>query len=468
MKPTRLPLVVARLSLVWIAAAGALVGAACGSSDPPPAPVEPDGGPAIDAPSSPRDLVGREATPPYERPLPAPEPTGHRWAAKDVGPVSAPNRAINLRMSQLAVARVTAGGTGIGGTADSFGFVSQRARGTVDMLARIRTLQMVDPASTGGLMIRADDTDPAAAGVFVGPVGDPTKPGQVIVRRTRGGAAEVVAADTLTRLNQFLRIRREGGKVTVWRAANVQLSGWAKLGTFDVDLPDEVSVGMAATARSAAAMTVAEFDNARVFAADAAAVTQGWDLENMGSFFAVASLAGGELNVVANGDPFTTIIEQGAPVMTPVSGTHTLVAKVETLGAQNTPRARVALTFREGRPWLLSANPTARHALISVNAMGQVAFQKRDATTNFDPGMVREGMRAPLWLRLVRVDDPVTFRTRVTGSYSADGRTWTDLDSMEIPLADPVMAGVLFTSGDIRTWAPLRLTGLALTPGMAP
>jgi hypothetical protein len=45
---------------------------------------------------------------------------------------------------------VRAGGAEIGGAADGFHFVSQKVRGDFELLARVRSLQMVDPESKAG------------------------------------------------------------------------------------------------------------------------------------------------------------------------------------------------------------------------------------------------------------------------------------------------------------------------------
>jgi hypothetical protein len=121
----------------------------------------------------------------------------------------------------------------------------------------------------------------------------------------------------------------------------------------------------------------------------------------------------------------------------------------------------VALMLRDGAPGRLS--PTGRHVLISVNAQGVVQFQKRDRSTNFDPGATRGGLRAPVWLRLARVDDPATNRTVVTGYHSQDGVTWTRLDGAFFATPDPIMAGVLFSSGAVASYSTAQLSGFALS-----
>jgi hypothetical protein len=92
-----------------------------------------------------------------------------------------------------------------------------------------------------------------------------------------------------------------------------------------------------------------------------------------------------------------------------------------------------------------------------VTNAGVVQFQRRDKGTNFEAGKMMMGMKPPLWLKLARTDDPVTWKTKVTASISKDGTAWTDLDAAEIPLSDPVMGGALVTSGDSKVFATARL-----------
>jgi hypothetical protein len=139
---------------------------------------------------------------------------------------------------------------------------------------------------------------------------------------------------------------------------------------------------------------------------------------------------------------------------------------VEAVGGAMAPRARVGLSFREGGEGRVFTG--ARHALISVDAAGRLTFQKRDRVPNFDPGAVVMGVKLPLWLRLSRYDDAGAFRTRIQGAYSLDGTTFTVLDTVELPLADPLLLGVHFTAGDSRIHASARLTGFAVSATTAP
>jgi hypothetical protein len=418
---------------------------------PPDAP-DPQVSSSTDGPAALRDL------PPYERPAAPPLPAGHGWTVQDIGDVGTPGRLVVSSQGVL----LQGGGSDIGGTADSFVFAFRKLKGDGEIVARPRSVQRADARSSAGVMVRASGTDPAAASVFLGLLADPLMGGQVVTRSSAGQAAVAAQPDPQVR-NQFLRLRREGRRFTVARSTD--RLAWVKMGSFEIDMPEEVAIGVAVTARSAAQPTMAEFDLVRLLATDPVAARQGWELETLGfaGTLPAAAIDGDRVSISGLGDPFTTTFENGVALVTArsaESGTLTLTARVDSLGDESTPDARLALTFREGAGGRLG--PLSRNILISVDARGVVQFQRRDRSTNFEPGMTREGLALPLWLRLSRLDDPATSRTTVTGAYSTDGTAWTTLDSAQFAVPDPTMAGFIFTSGTLGRFASASLSGFSL------
>jgi hypothetical protein len=431
---------------------------ACGEDRPatPPDAAAPDGGLQVsgeDGPSATRDL------PPYERPPMAPPPAGHGWTVRDLGdPGATPGR---LVLGQSLV--LTGGGTDIGGTADSGVFAFRKLKGDGELVTRVRSLQRADAASTAGVMVRADEADPSAASVFFGLLADPARGGQVVHRRARGEASVASAPDPQVR-NQFLRVRREGRRFTLSRSSD--RIAWVKAGSVEIDMPEEVAFGIALSARTATAQSMAEIDYLKLLGVDGNAPREAWDLEPLGVAAPVlaGALEGDRLTVTAVGDVFTTTWENGAALLAPKTsdtGSLTLTARVDSLGAEQTPNARLALTFREGGPARLSS--TSRNILISITAGGRLEFQKRDRSTNFDPGMTRTGIALPVWLRLSRTDDPLTSRSVVTGFYSPDGVAWTVLDAAEFAIPEPIMMGAVYTSGGLTSFGTVRVSQFSVS-----
>jgi hypothetical protein len=438
---------------------GLSITAGCDDGGPAPAPVDgaaPDSGSQVtgeDGPAASRDL------PPYERPPMAPPPTGHGWSVRDLGDLGGnPGRMI---LGQGIV--VSGGGSEIGGSADSAVFVFRKLKGDGEIVARARSVQRADVDSTAGVMARADEADPAAASVFFGMLADPTKGGRVVHRRAKGEPSVASAPDPQVR-SQFLRLRREGRRFTLSRSAD--RIAWVKAGSVEIDMPEEIAFGIAVSAHSPTSPTTAEFDFVRLLAVDSNAPREAWDLEPLGVAGPLpsASLEGDKLTVTAVGDVFTTTWENGAALLAPRTsdtGSLTLTARVDSFGGDQSPARRLALTFREGGPARLS--PTSRNILISVTSGGLLEFQKRDRSTNFDPGQARMGVALPIWLRLQRTDDPVSSKTVVTGLYSQDGLTWSALDAAEFSVPEPTMMGVVFTSGNLSSYASAQVSQFSVS-----
>jgi regulation of enolase protein 1 (concanavalin A-like superfamily) len=449
------------LSAIAFGLLGVLSAPGCDDGDPVPPPMDsgpetrpadaaaPDTAPAGDGSAAIRDL------PPYERaPAPMP-PMGHGWLSKDIGNLGGnPGR-----LAITGPVMLRSGGMDIGGTADSCAFAYRKLTGDGEIVARVRSVQRADPGSTAGIMVRADENDPASASVYFGVLADPLKGGQYVVRGAKGQAAQASTPDPQIR-NQFLRLRREGRRFTLSRSSD--RIAWVKVGQTEVDMPPEVAFGLAASARHAMTPTEAEFDFVRLLGLDAAAAQDAWDVEPLGisAPLPVAVIAGDKVNISGSGDELTTTFDNGAALLAPRTGNLMITARVDAVGTANTPKARVALMLREGAPARLS--PTGRHVLISVNAQGVVQFQRRDRSTNFDPGQMKDGLRPPVWLRLARVDDPATSRTTVTGYYSLDGNAWTRLDGAYFATPDPILAGVLFSSGAVTSYSTTQLSSFAL------
>ncbi len=402
----------------------------------------------------------------YDRPAAPPSLMGHGWTVSNLGDVGANPGRLTVGQGVL----LSGGGTDLAGTADSGVFVFRKLAGDGEIVVRVRSLQRADVASTAGVMVRADSADPTAASVFYGLLADPTKGGQSIVRVAKGQPGVASPPDPQVR-NQFLRLRREGRHFT-WSRSSDRLA-WVKAGSADVDMPDEVAFGIALSAHSATTPTIAEIDFVRLLAVDATAPREAWDLEPLGvaGLLPAAELRGDRVTVSAIGDLFTTTWENGAALLAPRTsdtGSLTLTARIDSLGGPQAPAARLALTFREGGPARLS--PTSRNILISMSNAGVLEFQKRDRSTNFDPGKFRGAVALPVWLRLQRTDDPVTGKTLVTGLYSGDGEAWTTLDTAEFSIPDPTMMGLIFTSGTLTSYATAQLShfSVSTTPPPVP
>jgi len=393
-----------------------------------------------------------------ETPPPAP-PNGPiaPWTAKDVGMVGMQREEVR---SNLGVMTVRSGGLEVGGTADSFQYVSQKVRGDFELMGRVRSLQLVDPDTKAGIMIRAGD-EPGAANVFLAVLADPMRGGLWQYRATAGGATTLGPTDTGIRAGQWLRITRKGRALVAYRSANRLV--WTRVASADLDLPQEVSAGVAVAARNAMTATTAEIDGLRLQNLDSQPATQGWSLEEMAALGGSVVWNGATLAFSGLGDTPSLLSESGTFAYQTASGNQTLTVRVASFTHKD-PSARIALMIREGPPVVFTRTQPA--VVLGVTPGMGVHFQSR-AFNNLMATVapIKEGVAAPIWLRLQRSDEPGPLGSRFTGSYSMDGQTWTVVGSAAFALPEPYLIGVLGSSNGSTTPVMAGLTDLALTSG---
>jgi regulation of enolase protein 1 (concanavalin A-like superfamily) len=411
---------------------------------------------AAPRPDAPTDLVRRDTPPP------AP-PNGPiaPWTAKDIGAVGMQREEVR---SSLGVMTVRSGGADVGGTADSFQYVSQKVRGDFELVARVRSLQMVDPDTRAGIMVRANDTEPGAANVFLAVLADPMRGGLFQYRAAAAGPTTPGPTDTGVRAGQWLRITRKGRTFAAYRSAN--RLAWVKVGTADLDLPPEVSAGVAVVAKNATVATTAEIDGLRLQNLETQPATRDWSIDELGGIGGSALWNGATLNLSGLGDTPSLLSESGTFAYQTASGAQTLTVRVASL-AHKDPTARVALMIREGPPVVFTRTQPA--VLIGVTPGMGVHFQSR-AGNNLMATLapLKEGVQAPIWLRLERADEPPPQGGRFTGSYSTDGRTWIPVGSASFALPEPYLVGVLASSNGSTAPVMATLSDVTLAAGSTP
>jgi regulation of enolase protein 1 (concanavalin A-like superfamily) len=405
------------------------------------------------------DLVRRDVAP-----APAAPPSGPLapWSAVDLGPPGSFKAEVRATMTLVSV---RAAGLDIGGVADSGHFLAQKVQGDFELVARIRSLQMVAPDSKAGLMVRVGETDPAAASFFLAVLGDPARGGQLQVRTSAGAAATVFGPDPGVRAGQWLRIIRRGRTFTAARSSS--RLDWIKVGSADLDLPAELSVGIAVASRNATRATTAEIDGLRVSSLAGQPATRNWMIDEIATLGGSATWSGGGLTVAGLGEPLSLLMESGVLVFDSVSGNQVLTARVASF-SHTDPAARVSLMIRQGPPVVFARTQPA--VLLSLTAGMGLQFQSR-ASINLMATVAppRAEIKAPVWLRLERVEEAgPPLASRFLGSYSLDGRQWVVVGEATFAMPEPFLMGIAAGSNGSSTPVTATFTDLALTAGAPP
>lgn len=377
------------------------------------------------------------------------------WLVRDVGEQGDAGTARGSLDTSSSLFTVRGTGVGVGAKDDGFFFAYQHLVGDGEIVARVKSLLKVSPTAQIGIMVRADDVDSGAANVFLAVDGDGQ--GGHLRSRATAGAAEDAVADATIKEGRLLRLARTGKVVTAYRDDGA--GGWTQVGVVEVPLPADIVVGLAATDGAAGSVASAAFDVARIGSIDADAPTKGWVLGEVGTMGSSALVAGGVLTISGLGQRTSATSDVGTFFQRSANGILTITAKVAELRGAD---ARVGLIVREGSPDAPPASPA--YAFMSVTATQGAQFGNRSkAGGNAQAGAGMAGVKAPVWLRLEKLDAIDGSTSTFTGFVSQDGATWNVLDSLTFPFQQPYSIGVFLLGGSATEFGGARLTDVAVT-----
>jgi hypothetical protein len=174
------------------------------------------------------------------------------WTNIDVGDVTIPGTA--GQSNRLFAVRV--GGGEIGEQGDSFHFVSFRAQGDADVIARVISIEGADRLARAGVMFR-DSLKPDAKCVFAGVSGT----GEISVQERSGkgwkGAPKSPGVKVTTPC--WLKLSRSEKTFRAYQSTNG--AHWQQIGGGSLDLKDSFYGGLAVAGHGALAVCTALIDN---------------------------------------------------------------------------------------------------------------------------------------------------------------------------------------------------------------
>jgi hypothetical protein len=376
-------------------------------------------------------------------PPPMPEMPRAPWLGRDVGMtgmqaggvvlVTTPNGGQSYDLYSSST-------TGIGGTADAFFYMYQSLTGPAVVNGRVVSLAMTNDNSAGGLMIR-ESLMPDAAMVFIGPTGDGTVGGKVIVRKARGEMATVFMDTTLPALkasnNTMLRLVREGNTISIYAGApNIveTPSGLVGGGMAVLTLQNPngaLLYGAVASSGDAMNPMRARFNELALHNLGSRPVTSTWTHYAIGTSGASAVWgANNRLTVSSNGQPWGAVMGTSRDFLgfayerSNESNSLRVLVESQTI---SDPNSRVAVMIRD-----VSGNGLPRSATTIALSLTQgvgLLLERRAASndnTELEKVAMRGAIAAPLWLRMdkaviPRPGDPLgTTDTYVTTYYTTD------------------------------------------------
>jgi hypothetical protein len=117
-----------------------------------------------------------------------------------------------------------------------------------------------------------------------------------------------------------------------------------------------------------------------------------------------------------------------------LTGPGTIIAKVESV-QETDPWAKAGVMIRN------TLEPGSKHAMMVVTPSSGVSFQHRTLTDAESNDTTEGEITAPYWVKL-----ELTSSGSFIASYSANGTSWTQLDSVEITMNATLYTGLALTS----------------------
>jgi hypothetical protein len=174
------------------------------------------------------------------------------WETQDIGSVGVAGSAI---CTNGALFTVAGAGADIQGTADAFRFVYVPVTGDCTIIARVVSVQNIDPWSKAGVMIRAD-LGASAANAFVA-----VTPGNGVTWQYRASTNGNTSYNNTSGLNApyWVKLSRSGNTFAGYRSPDG--AAWTLQGSTTITVSSNIYAGLALTSHNNSSLCTAMFDN---------------------------------------------------------------------------------------------------------------------------------------------------------------------------------------------------------------
>ncbi|MCU1381457.1 MAG: hypothetical protein JWL71_154 [Acidobacteria bacterium] len=324
---------------------------------------------------------------------------------------------------------VTGAGADVWGTADAFQFAHRPLSGDGAIVARVATVENVQPWTKAGVMIRDGLMAGAANAAMIVAAG---KGLSFQYRKAAGGTtANVLVPGAPPR---WVKLARTAGVITASTSPDGQ--AWTVVGHATIAMAAKVEAGLALASHSTIGQpATGTFDG--VSLTSAAALPSGWQSGDVGQVGVAgsASAAGGLFTLSGSGADIWGTADAFQFAHRTLAADGQVIARVASV--ENTHRwAKAGVMIRQS---LAASSPFVD---MIVSSTSGTAFQYRStaggATTSV-PGAVAP---APRWVKIVRAG------SNLSGYQSADGVNWQVIGRAVVSMTGPVEVGLVVTSHD--------------------
>jgi len=363
------------------------------------------------------------------------------WTGSNVGAPALSGRASHAS----GTFTIEGGGVDVWDPADQFFFAHRRMSGDVTITARVGSVENVHAWTKAGVMIRESLSGTSRHAFAL------VSPGKGVAfqrRATTGGTSTSTAAAGVAPM--WVRLERRGSTITASRSTNG--SSWTTIASSTIAMGSTVYVGLVVSSHSPSALATATFNNVTV-GVPASPLPSGWMAADIGapSVRGSANYSGSTFSVSGAGADVWGTSDQFMYVYRQITGDVDVIARVATLqGLHAWSKAGVMVRS--------SLSASSAHATLFTSVSKGVAFQRRPATSQASLSTGAGSGSTPMWLKLERRGSAVTaFR-------SANGTSWTMIDSQTLTLPATFYVGLAVTSHYTTAAANASFTNVSVTP----
>jgi len=394
---------------------------------------------------------GLPGTPPPPPPTDPTCPSG--WSCQDIG---SPTPA-GSQSASGSTWSVTAGGTGVGGTADSFRLISQTASGDLGVSAHVALPASPPTGTQAGVMVR-QSTDPGSPyyAAFASPGGGIT----VQYRTAFGGATTTLQSPSEPSAPLFLEVVRKGTAFQAGTSSDGVTYTAVPGDVAQITMPSSVLAGVATSSGAAGSGITISYGSVTVTTPGGAPAPfptatpcpSGWSCADVGDPSPVGdqSLSSGTWTLSGAGSGLANYADQFHFVWQPLTGDGSVSARV---GSQSSSGAGASAGVM-----LRQSTDAAASYYAATLTPGGVVVSFRDPSGMRSQQVVTVAGAAPAYLRVSR--SALSF----SASTSTDGVTWTAIagSSTSLTLSGPVLGGLAVTSGDPATVDSATFTSVSV------
>jgi regulation of enolase protein 1 (concanavalin A-like superfamily) len=313
----------------------------------------------------------------------------------------------------------------------------------------VSSLENLHAWTKAGVMMRASlGANAAHATMLVS-----TQRGLAYQRRPSAGAATDHTAGASATTPYWVRLQRSGNVVSAYQSANG--STWVLVDSATISLPGTILVGLAVTSHADGSLATATFDSVSVTTGGTAGglLPAGWESGDIGDIAAPgsASESDGTFTVRGSGEDIWGVADELHFAYQPLEDDGAITARVASV-------QHVDQWSKAGVMMRASLEDDAAHATMLVSAARGLAYQRRPSAGAVTDHTAGAAAAAAYWVRLERDGDTIE------AYQSANGSTWTLVDSATLDLPPTIFVGLAVTSHADGSLAAATFDSVIVTP----